>query len=120
MSSALRPEFRACARCCNFSHRLTPPDKRAGISLKARPGFNRDGVRALPVIRLVAAALLIAGFVRFLIVVFLEVPLLAVVLVFGAVSPAFALPLLVCLVLRIIRFGALLLLEKRSGYRRRG
>jgi hypothetical protein len=37
------PEFRARARCCNFSHRLAPPDKRAGISLKARPGFNRDG-----------------------------------------------------------------------------
>jgi hypothetical protein len=66
--------------------------------------------------RLVVAALLIASFVCSLIIVFFKVPLLAVVLVFRAISLAFALSLLVCFVLRIVRFGALLLLEKRRGY----
>ena len=37
------PEFCARARRDDFSYRLAPPDKRAGISLKARPGLNWDG-----------------------------------------------------------------------------
>jgi hypothetical protein len=65
----------------------------------------------------IAAALLVAGFVRFLVFVFGKMPLFAVVLVFSAIRLAFAHTLLVSLVFRIIAV-LLLVLEKGSGYRR--
>jgi hypothetical protein len=61
----------------------------------------------------IATAFLVAGLVGFLIVVFLEVPLLAVVQVFRAIVLAFAHTLLVCLVFRVIR---VLVLEKWSSH----
>jgi hypothetical protein len=65
-------------------------------------------------VRLVVVAFLIVSFVS-LIIVFLKVSLPGVILFLRAVSRTFALSLLVCFVLRIVQFGALFLLEKRSS-----
>ena len=59
----------------------------------------------------IAAALLVASFVRLLVYVLLEVPILAVVPVMRTVILAFTHTLLVCFVLRII---LLVVLEKWS------
>jgi hypothetical protein len=58
-------------------------------------------------------ALLVAGLVRFLVFVFFEVPLLAVIPVVNLVVFAFAHTLLVCFVFRIIRG---VVLEERSSH----
>ena len=68
--------------------------------------INREGG-----LLLIAAALLVASLVRFLVYVFLEVPILAVVPVMRTVILAFAHTLLVCFVFRIILF---VVLEKWS------
>jgi hypothetical protein len=61
----------------------------------------------------ISVALLVAGLVRSLVLVFFEVPFLAVVPLMRAVTLAFTDTLLVSFVLRIIRA---LILEKRGGH----
>jgi hypothetical protein len=61
----------------------------------------------------ISVALLVAGLVRFLVVIFLEMPFLAVVQVMRMVTLSFAHTLLVSFVLRVI--GALALVLKKWG-----
>jgi hypothetical protein len=70
--------------------------------------INREGG-----LLLIAAALLVASLVRFLVYVLFEVPILAVVPVMRTVILAFAHTLLVCFVFRIILF---VVLEKWSRH----
>ena len=62
-------------------------------------------------------ALLVAGLIRFLVFVFLEVPLLGVVLVMRMVILAFAHTLLVCFVFRIVLIVVLGKWNRYSVYR---
>src|ERR1017187_4434512 len=64
--------------------------------------INREGE-----LLLIAAALLVASLIVLLVYVLFEVPILAVILVMRAVILAFAHPLLVCFVFRIILFVVL-------------
>jgi hypothetical protein len=77
--------------------------------------INREGG-----LLLIAAALLVASLVGFLVYVLFEVPILAVVPVMRTVILAFAHPLLVCLVFRIILFVVLEEWSRHSLYHASG
>jgi hypothetical protein len=83
-------------------------DQIAVTQLQESPGAQR-------VIALLDVALLVAGLVRFLVFVSLEVPLLGVIQVMRLVILAFAHALLVPFVLRVIRLLRLVL-GKWSSY----
>src|SRR5271154_7156630 len=97
-----------CARAALISARcvLKTSDEEAHLGLRHRPVTRSNPV-------LLGVALLVTSLVRFLVFVFLEVPLLGVVQVVRLVILAFAHALLVPRVLRIIRL--LLVLEKWSA-----
>jgi hypothetical protein len=77
--------------------------------------INREGG-----LLLIAAALLVASLVRFLVYVLFEVPILAVVPVMRTVILAFAHTLLVCFVFRIILFVVLEKWSRHSLYHASG
>src|ERR1017187_8275263 len=87
--------------------------KRARETLRVQPDSNGPRSRLTQChgrwLQL-AAALLVASLVRFIVFVLFEVPLLAVVEAARMVTAAFAHTLLVCFVLRVILFVLLLLL----------